>query len=596
MKKFYTLFLSLAPFFFGNAQTCIPSTKVILGSQANGFTQLLLTSGNPGGVADATQPEIAAAAWTCNSSGSPECFARSLFKYDISSIPVGATIVNAKLYLFAKTNNLNGNPGNPTFGSANTSLLQKVVTSWQAAQTSWNTQPTATATNQKTLAQSTSSAQNYIVDITDFAKSWQSKPDSNFGMLLRIQTEQYYNSLVFHSGQSADNVKPRLEISYTLPGAGSVSIPASDLTQLLLTSVNPGGVSDATQPEIVSAAWTCSNQGVPECFGRSLIKYNLTTIPSTATVTSAKLHLFAKTNNLNGNPGNPTFGTANTSLMQKVTTAWVPAQTSWNTQPTATVTNQKTLAQSTSSVQDYTVDITDFVQSWVNKPDSNFGMLFRLQTEQYYNSMVFHSGTSAANVKPRLEICYNVNTVLPLTLKEFTGVNNNQVNSLKWSVFAENTCKTIELEKSINGNVFTSIKTFNPLLSVSNQYAYSDAALEAGVNRFYYRLKFVSLTGSVTYSNVLALSVANAKGVRLQVYPNPAVDYTQLIIKANKAQAATIRIATVTGSTVYLKQVNLTSGSNTITINKISKFSRGTYFVMITSEAETLTRKLLIAH
>jgi len=50
-----------------------------------------------------------------------------------------------------------------------------------------------------------------------------------------------------------------------------------------------------------------------------------------------------------------------------------------DTQPAVAPTAQKVLPQSTSTRQNYVVDVTDYVQSWVNKPDSNFGVLLRLQ-------------------------------------------------------------------------------------------------------------------------------------------------------------------------------------------------------------------------
>lgn len=164
--------------------------------------------------------------------------------------------------------------------------------------------------------------------------------------------------------------------------------------------------SDSTQIEMVAGAWTCNATGSPTCNFRGLFRYELSQIPSNATITSANLYLYAKTNALNGNPGNPMFGSANTSLLQRVTSAWTVTETGWNNQPSTTTTNQKTLPQSVSTVQDYVVNVTDFVQGWVSNPSSNYGMLLRLQTEQYYNSMIFHSGSGPVEKRPGLIICY----------------------------------------------------------------------------------------------------------------------------------------------------------------------------------------------
>jgi hypothetical protein len=510
MKKIYLLFLLVISFATGIAQTntCV----TITGNTTNGKFKQLWVDNRGLYSADTTQPEMGTAAWTCNAQGSPTCNFRSLFRYDVSSVPANAVITNAKLYLFAKTNNINGNYGNPTFGSNNTSLLQKVTNYWSVYGTGWANLPPTTTINQKTLPQSTSTTQNYVVDVTDFVQYWVNKPDSNYGMLLRLQTEDYYNSMIFHSGQGPDSLKPRLEICYTivkpdsctaaikdsassanapyrlftaLPGHNNNKKPlqicwkfgdgkdtclnyttaqnnytvahqyaASGTFNVCVRIVFDGGcvaeacrsvqvvvppppptcnnslvirgdrisgkfkqlwidnrnayAADTSQPEMGAAAWTCNAQGSPICNFRSAFRYDVSSLPTNAVITGAKLYLYAKTNNINGNYGNPTFGDNNTTLLQRITAPWNLGGTGWTNQPPATTVNQKILPQSTSSAQNYVIDVTDFVQSWVNQPDSNYGMLLRLQTESYYNSMIFNSGQAPDSLKPRLEICYTL--------------------------------------------------------------------------------------------------------------------------------------------------------------------------------------------
>ncbi|WP_166437127.1 DNRLRE domain-containing protein [Niastella caeni] len=419
MKNVYLLLSLLAFCIKGISQTtnCI----TIRGDRTSGkFSQLWLDSNAPYHC-DTAQPEMGTAAWTCNAVGYPTCNMRSAFRYDVSSIPANAVVTSARLYVYAKTNNINGYTGSPTYGSNNTSLLQKITAKWTVAGTGWANQPPATTANQKTLAQSSSTAQNYVIDVTDFVQGWVNKPDSNFGMLMRLQTESYYNSMIFNSGSATDStLRPKLEICYTIP-------PPTTCTNSLIIKGNPTDgkfkaalmgtinkvASDTAQPEIVAAAWTCNASGFPTCDFRTMLRYDVSSIPAHAVITDAKLYLYAKTNNINGNYGNPTFGTANTALLQKAISPWNNATIGWNTQPTVSTATQKILPQSTSTKQNYVVDVTDFVQSWVNKPDSNYGVMLRLQTETYYNSMVFNSGQAVDSLRPRLEICYSIPTTPP---------------------------------------------------------------------------------------------------------------------------------------------------------------------------------------
>ncbi|MDF2188758.1 DNRLRE domain-containing protein [Paraflavitalea sp. CAU 1676] len=488
---------------------------VIKGSPGAQFRQLLLSSYAPF-AADTTQPEIVSAAWTCNAIGESICNFRSLLRYDLRALPANAIITGAKLYLYAKANNINGYSGSPTFGSNNTSLLQRVIAPWQAAGTGWSNQPAVTSTAQKVLSQSSEPRQHYVIDMKDFVQYWVNKPDSNYGVLLRLQSEGYYNSMVFNSGQATDSLRPRLEICYTVPNTGTdscranftdsivgsnslnrnftaatwnsrnkrpiricwsfgdgkdtcINYPAAGnlpwygtghqyqtagtynvcvtiqydggcsasycrkitvlgapapqpcTTTILLKGDRASGrfkqlhistmapyAADTTQPEITAAAWTCYGIGYSTCDFRAIMRYDVSMVPANAIINSAKLTLYANANAKNGYIGNPTYGENNTALLQRVTAPWAMAGTGWANQPATTADKQKVLAQSSSPRQNYVVDVTDFVQGWVKTPASNNGMLLRLQTEQYYNSMVFHSGSSPDSVRPRLEICYTL--------------------------------------------------------------------------------------------------------------------------------------------------------------------------------------------
>lgn len=433
------LFIFL-PALCANSFAQTPKCVKIKGDRKSGkFQQVLIGTAKPGS-ADKSQTEIVAAAWTCVVQEQELCDFRSLLRFDVSAVPANTFISGAKLYLYAKTNNINGNPGNPTYGTNNTALLQKITANWQGTTVSWDAPPAVAIATQKILPQSDNATQNYVIDVTDFVQSWINKPDSNFGMLLRLQIEKHYNSLVFHSGQAPAALQPRLEICFpaTAPVATSrapvppKAIPVtkapiaktppikesktliirgdrtSGLFKQLFLDSNAPFASDNSQPELGAAAWTCNSGGYPTCNFRSVFRYEVSGVPANAKIISARLYLFAKTNNINGQLGNPTFGTNNKALLQRVTTPWKLTGTGWKNQPRTTTEKQKVLAQSTSNQQNYVLDVTDFVLSWVQHPDQNFGMLIRLQTEAYYNSLVFNSGQGPIALQPRLEIRYEM--------------------------------------------------------------------------------------------------------------------------------------------------------------------------------------------
>lgn len=142
---------------------------------------------------------------------------------------------------------------------------------------------------------------------------------------------------------------------------------------------------------------------------RSLIQFDLSSIPTNAVVTDARFSLYYNSSSPEGTHFN-TFFTPNTSYLRRVTSAWSEYSVTWNNQPSVTTTNQVSLAATTSSTQNFTnINIKSFVQYWVNNPSQNFGMQFRVQTEAKYRKLIFASSDhSTPSLRPKLVVTYTV--------------------------------------------------------------------------------------------------------------------------------------------------------------------------------------------
>lgn len=143
--------------------------------------------------------------------------------------------------------------------------------------------------------------------------------------------------------------------------------------------------------------------------GRTLFKFNLTSIPPNATIKSATLLLNYDLQPIHYNgAGHHQEGGSNTSYMQRVTQSWGDSVVTWFTQPSVTANNQIVLDSSSSSFQNYSVDMTAAISDMYANPQSNFGFLFRLQTEVPYRVMGFSAGLTNRNLKPILQVTYTV--------------------------------------------------------------------------------------------------------------------------------------------------------------------------------------------
>ena len=377
---------------------------------------------------------------------------------------------------------------------------------------------------------------------------------------------------------------------YTAPNPDKDTIPTCDSslvmygsptnkafqTSSFLNDPNAGPHGDTSGTELYAFAWTATSIGIPDYNGRSLIKYDLSQLPSNAIVKSAKLYLYAKLKNLNGVSGSPTYGTNNIGLLQKVYSHWKMDSTNYFTPLVVDTATEVILPKSTNTTENYIADITAYAQNWVSKPDSNNGMLFRLQTENDpYNSLIFESGLASDTTKrPRLEICYSLPAMLPGTVQSFTA-NAITVHyiGIRFSIENETNAIAIEVDRSLDSTNFIPINLLTAKGSVGlNQYNFPDK-VSTDSAKAYYRLKIVNKDGSSQYSKTIGVQLA-ANNDQFSVYPNPAKKF----IMVNGKKVTEVDIYDKLGNLVFVKK-NLNTSSN---LNKIKfNLSPGVYIAQL---------------
>ncbi len=159
--------------------------------------------------------------------------------------------------------------------------------------------------------------------------------------------------------------------------------------------------------DLASWAWTL---GGATTIARSLIQFDLSLIPSNATINNVKLSLFCNTTS----SVTQLQAGANASYLKRVTSNWNETTVTWNNQPTTTSINEVSLIQSTSTTQNYTnINVKNLVVDMVNNPSNSFGFMLQLQTESTYRTMLFSSSDHPDSTKwPILVITYTVDTCL----------------------------------------------------------------------------------------------------------------------------------------------------------------------------------------
>jgi hypothetical protein len=191
-------------------------------------------------------------------------------------------------------------------------------------------------------------------------------------------------------------VNPSPQLTLTLQ-------PSNNPNEKSLVQINGSDFSSSAGNEWLVYAWTVG--GLPYN-GRTIFKFDLSTIPSTATIVSADLFLYSNIPPENGNLIDANFGN-NAFSIQQITSTWSTGTANWFNQPTVTTNNQVVVASTTSSTLDMDIDVKPMLTSMVST-SSNYGFMMKLQNETPYNSRVFVSSFHATKVgkHPKLVVVY----------------------------------------------------------------------------------------------------------------------------------------------------------------------------------------------
>lgn len=245
-----------------------------------------------------------------------------------------------------------------------------------------------------------------------------------------------------------------------------------------------------------SMAWTVSSASANI---RSLIEFDLSSIPADANIVEAKLNLYYAP--LGTNQHANTSG-SNESYLLRITESWDKTTVTWNNQPTTTDANRVTLPNSLNPTQDYLgVDISQLVRDM--RQYGNYGFMIKLATEQYYRCLTFASGDYADNTKhPELVVKYTTASGTPPTAPtNFTGIEESPLNiKLTWTDNASNEANYIVEKSTETPTNFQEISTL-----ASNTATTTISSAISNKTRYFFRVKAVDANGYYSYSDIISV-------------------------------------------------------------------------------------------
>jgi hypothetical protein len=182
--------------------------------------------------------------------------------------------------------------------------------------------------------------------------------------------------------------------------------------------------------------------------------------------------------------------------------------------------------------------------------------------------------------------------VLPLSLTAFQCQKTTEGTvSINWSTELETGIEQYEVERSVDGRIFNSIKTTAAENKSQASYKFTDYVPVAGNDKFYYRLKIAEQSGKISYSKIVLVTMRN-NVPSLSVYPQPSVNGTVTVEWTG--YDAPFDVILFQASGVKVKSYYNYSG-NTIQFTQLNK---GLYFVQIHSKKSgiVLNRKIIVGN
>lgn len=177
-------------------------------------------------------------------------------------------------------------------------------------------------------------------------------------------------------------------------------------------------------------------------------------------------------------------------------------------------------------------------------------------------------------------------------LLKFSGVAHDTNVMLNWELSAYSSILSVTVEKSIDSKKFTNIAQLQVMNnSIPVKQSYGDYGISGNAN--YYRLKMLSVNGSIQYSNVMVFNNKNLSGKGFKIYPNVIQSEANISLVADKKQKVTIDLYDFSGRMVKHENVNVEQGTNNIKMNDLDRLVRGSYVLVLNIGAERFGQQII---
>ncbi|MEO8406390.1 MAG: T9SS type A sorting domain-containing protein, partial [Chitinophagaceae bacterium] len=170
---------------------------------------------------------------------------------------------------------------------------------------------------------------------------------------------------------------------------------------------------------------------------------------------------------------------------------------------------------------------------------------------------------------------------LPVNLLSFSAQLSNNDISVNWKTADELNNDHFELERSTDGKTFTSVATVPALTSgtIKNYDRTDINAALLNTSKLYYRLKIVSISGAVEYSNIIIVFTDKSTKLVTGISPNPFTNYINVNLNMPAGGILVMKLTDLNGQIMLQQNVHAPKGFSTQVIKERTTLARGLYLL-----------------
>ena len=170
---------------------------------------------------------------------------------------------------------------------------------------------------------------------------------------------------------------------------------------------------------------------------------------------------------------------------------------------------------------------------------------------------------------------------LPVKFHNLRAAEINQAIQLDWRMLTETNIKQYEIERSLNGQIFTNAGQLLAKGNNGDKVDYTWLDLNPGNGIIYYRIKAVDLDGKLTYSTIIRIQI-NKASTGITLYPNPVID-NRVNFEAGNLLSGQYKLVVndITGRTIYQMVFNHSGGAVSHSLQLPAGTNPGIYLLQV---------------